>query len=79
MGRVVLVVVVVSAVFGLIGFALYDALSPTAVAFTQAFAAGALLTMVMDTMAPEAFKDAGPTTGLIAVAGFAGAFLLSVR
>ena len=74
-----LAVVLVSAVFGLIGFALYDALSPTAVAFIQAFAAGALLTMVMDTMAPEAFKDAGPTTALIAVAGFAGAFFLSVR
>ena len=74
-----LVIVVGSAVFGLIWYALYDAPSPTAVAFTQAFAAGALLTMVMDTMAPEAFKDAGPTTGLIAVAGFAGAFFLSVR
>jgi hypothetical protein len=32
--------------------------------------------MVMDTMAPEAYRDAGPTTGLIAVVGFAFAFLL---
>jgi ZIP family zinc transporter len=74
-----LAIVVVSAVFGAIGFALYDSLSATAVAFTQAFAAGALLTLVIDTMVPEAFKDAGPTTGLIAVAGFAFAFFLSVR
>lgn len=74
-----LAIVVVSAVFGAIGFALYDSMSATAVAFTQAFAAGALLTLVIDTMVPEAFKDAGPTTGLIAVAGFAFAFYLSVR
>jgi zinc transporter, ZIP family len=74
-----LAVVLVSAVFGALGFLLFDDLSPSAVGFTQAFAAGALLTMVMDTMAPEAFGDAGPTTGLIAVAGFAFAYFLSVR
>jgi len=74
-----LAIVVMSAVFGAIGFVLFDDLPASAVAFTQAFAAGALLTMVMDTMAPEAFRDAGPTTGLIAVAGFAFAFFLSVR
>ena len=73
-----LAVVICSAVFGAVGFALFDELSVRAVALTEAFAAGALLTMVMDTMAPEAFRDAGPTTGLIAVAGFAFAFLLSV-
>jgi hypothetical protein len=33
--------------------------------------------MVMDTMAPEAFREAGPLSGLIAVAGFELAFLLS--
>ena len=68
-----------SAVFGAIGFAVFKELSSRAVAVTQAFAAGALLTMVMDTMVPEAFRDAGRATGLIAVAGFALAFFLSVR
>lgn len=73
------VIVAMSAVFGAIGFAVFDELPARAVAVTQAFAAGALLTMVMDTMAPEAFRDAGRLTGLIAVAGFALAFFLSVR
>jgi len=71
-----LVVAAISAFCGALGFLLFDGLSPRAVAFTQAFGAGALLTMVMDTMAPEAFRDAGPTTGLVAVAGFAFAFWL---
>jgi zinc transporter, ZIP family len=69
-----LIIVAVSAVFGAIGFAVFDELGPWAVAFTQSFGAGALLTMVMDTMAPEAFRDAGPVTGLVSVAGFAFAF-----
>jgi zinc transporter, ZIP family len=60
-----------------LGFALFDSLQPEALAFVQAFAAGGLLTMVMDTMAPEAFREAGPLSGLIAVAGFELAFLLS--
>jgi len=78
-GRIVvrwLVVVAVSALCGAIGFLLFDDLAPRAVAFTQAFGAGALLTMVMDTMAPEAYRDAGPVTGLVAVAGFTFAFWL---
>ncbi len=69
-------IVALSALCGAIGFALFDELDPAWVAFTQAFAAGALLTMVMDSMAPEAFRDAGPVTGLVAVAGFWLAFWL---
>jgi ZIP family zinc transporter len=79
MGRILLqwaAIVAVSAAFGAIGFVAFDQHSPWAVAFTQSFGAGALLTMVMDTMAPEAYRDAGPTTGLVSVAGFAFAFYL---
>ena len=32
--------------------------------------------MVLDTMAPEAAREAGPLSGLVAVVGFAFAFLL---
>jgi zinc transporter, ZIP family len=42
----------------------------------QAFAAGAVLTMLADTMIPEA-RDAGPLAGLVTTLGFAVAFLLS--
>jgi ZIP family zinc transporter len=43
----------------------------------QAFAAGAILTMLVDTMIPEAFADGGNWTGLATVLGFASAFFLS--
>ena len=69
-------VVALSAVCGAIGFLAFDELPKEAVALTQGFAGGALLTMVMDTMAPEAYRDAGLSTGLVAVAGFAFAFWL---
>jgi zinc transporter, ZIP family len=43
----------------------------------QAFAAGALLTMLADTMMPEAFENGGKAVGLLTVLGFAVAFALS--
>jgi zinc transporter, ZIP family len=41
------------------------------------FAAGAILTMLADTMMPDAFEDGGPLTGLVTVAGFALAFAVT--
>lgn len=72
-----LAISVASAVAAAIGYVVFDTLQPSALAVVQAFAAGALLTMVMDTMAPEAFGDVGMWSGLAAVAGFELAFLLS--
>ena len=46
-------------------------------AFVQAFAAGAVLTMLADTMMPEAFEHGGRVTGLVTTVGFAAAFLIS--
>lgn len=57
----------VSAVLGLL--VLQDAPVEVA-AFVTALAAGAILAMISDTMIPEAFADAGPSTGLLATAGF---------
>jgi zinc transporter, ZIP family len=48
-----------------------------AIPLIQAFAAGTILTMLVDTMIPEAFADGGDLTGLATVLGFALAFLLS--
>jgi ZIP family zinc transporter len=45
-------------------------------ALAQAFAAGALLTMLTDDLVPEAREDAGIGAGLLAVLGFAVAFAL---
>jgi ZIP family zinc transporter len=50
---------------------------PEVIAVTQAFAAGAILTMLADTMMPEAFEHGGSVTGLVTCLGFVSAFLLS--
>lgn len=59
------------------GFSLLGDADPIVVATTQAFAAGAILTMLSDTMVPEAVKYAGRWVGLVTVVGFGSAFLLS--
>ena len=47
-------------------------------AFIQAFAGGAILTMLADTMMPEAFEHGGRIVGLVtACSGFALAFALT--
>jgi len=46
-------------------------------AVITAVAAGAILTMVADTMIPEAFEKTHALTGLIAAAGFVTAFGIS--
>jgi ZIP family zinc transporter len=69
-------VVVVSATAAAVAFLLFDSAGP-AVPFVQAFAAGGLLTMLVDTMIPEAFEDGGDLAGLVTVLGFVLAFLLS--
>jgi zinc transporter, ZIP family len=42
-----------------------------------AFAGGAILTMLADTMVPEAFEHGGMLVGLFTTLGFALAFALS--
>lgn len=69
-------VVLVSAAAAALAFLLFDEAGP-AVPFVQAFAAGGLLTMLVDTMIPEAFEDGGDLAGLVTVFGFTLAFLLS--
>jgi ZIP family zinc transporter len=61
----------------LAGYALFDEASAATVAFVQSFAGGALLTMLTDTMMPEAFKYGGKQAGLFTTLGFALAFLIT--
>lgn len=66
-----------SGLAALIGnLALADA-GPGVIAATNAIAAGAILAMLADTMIPEAFETAHEYAGLITVAGFLAAFVLS--
>jgi ZIP family zinc transporter len=71
------VVVAVSAVSAALGFGLLDGASGNATGLIQAFAGGAVLTMLVDTMVPEAIKRGGDKVGLVTVLGFALAYLLS--
>lgn len=70
-------VLVASAIAAGLGYLLLGNADPTVVAATQAFAAGAILTMLSDTMVPEAVEHAGAMVGLVTAAGFIASFLLS--
>jgi zinc transporter, ZIP family len=72
-------VAVVSAIAAALGYQLLGDASGDWVAFIQSFAAGAILTMLADTMIPEAFDAEGrsPFTGVVTTLGFAVAALLS--
>jgi zinc transporter, ZIP family len=79
-GRVVLMwsaVVVVSALSAAAGYVLLDPASGRTGALVQAFAAGALLAMLADTLLPEAYKVEGVLTGPLVVVGFAVSLALS--
>ncbi|MFI5841491.1 ZIP family metal transporter [Catenuloplanes sp. NPDC051500] len=70
-------VAVISAVSAALGYVLLGSAGVGTIAVVQAFAAGAILTMLADTMMPVAFKDAGPLVGIVSCAGFLLAFMLS--
>lgn len=70
-------VVLVCGLSSALGYVLLDGASSNAIGLLQSFAAGAVLTMLVDTMFPEAFRRGGRTTGLFTVFGFALAYLLS--
>jgi ZIP family zinc transporter len=59
------------------GWLLLDAMAGAAGAFTLAFAGGALLVMLADTLMPEAFELGGREAGLLTALGFAVGFALS--
>src|SRR5918995_102856 len=71
------VVVAVSGLSAGLGFAFLDGASGNAIGLIQAFAGGAVLTMLVDTMLPEAYERARKWAGLATVLGFALAYLLS--
>src|SRR4051794_12929313 len=71
-----LAVAVVSAAASAAGYGLLGGASPVVIGVTQAFAAGAILAMLADTMMPEGFEHAGSTVGLVTTCGFVTAFLL---
>lgn len=70
-------VVGASAAASLAGYVVVSAVPSAEGAFAQAFAAGAVLVMLADSMIPESFEQGGPTSGLVAVLGFIAATSLA--
>lgn len=70
-------VTAISTLAALCGYALLGDAGDNTLGIIQAFAAGAILTMLADTMMPEAFEEGGATVGVVTVAGFTLAYLLS--
>lgn len=70
-------IVAISAVSAAIGFVIVDNSSTLSGVLVESFAAGALLTMIADEMAPEAYKRSAVYAGLATVAGFALAVWLT--
>jgi ZIP family zinc transporter len=69
-------IAVVSGVSSSLGYGLFQESSPETVAFVLTFAAGAILTMLANTMMPEAFKHGGRWVGVVTTLGFAVAFAI---
>jgi ZIP family zinc transporter len=70
-------IAVISGFASLLGYTVFGRFSDEVVAATMATAAGAILAMLADTMMPEAFEQAHDFAGIITVAGFLCAFMLS--
>lgn len=70
-------VVLATAATAALGNGLLGGAPDLAVALIEAFAAGAVLTMLADTMMPEAFERGGNLVGLATVLGFGASFVLA--
>lgn len=71
------IIALVTAIASLVGYTVFSLLPQEASAIVLAIAAGAILSMISDTMIPEAFDEAHDLAGLVTVIGFLIAFLLS--
>lgn len=71
-------IVLVSAVAAALGYALLRLLPHADGAYVEAFAAGAVLTMLANSMIPEAVKQGRRWTGLLVALGFAVAGVLTL-
>jgi zinc transporter, ZIP family len=75
--RMWLIVAALCTLAAVAGYGLADVTSGGTQALVNGFAAGALLVMLVDSMVPDARRDAGPAAGLVTVLGFAVAAGLS--
>jgi ZIP family zinc transporter len=74
--RLWIAIAIISGLASLAGYGLFQHSSGDVVAFVLTFAAGAILTMLADTMMPEAYQHGGKLVGVVTTLGFAVAFLI---
>ena len=67
-------IALISGLASVAGYGLFQSSSPDVVAFVLAFAAGAILTMLANTMMPEAFEHGGKLVGVATTLGFTVAY-----
>jgi ZIP family zinc transporter len=65
-----LVIAVVCAVSSIAGFSLFNNASDHWLSFINAFAGGAILIMIANSMIPEAYEHGGKLAGIFTVLGF---------
>ena len=71
-------VVLVAGVSAVLGYLLFNNASGGVTGFAHAFATGAAICMVADTMLPEAFQREEPLVGIVVALGFILGFGLSL-
>jgi ZIP family zinc transporter len=76
--RMWIALVIASAAAAALGYAFAHSTPYVDGRIAQSFAAGAMLTMLADTMMPEAFKYGGKAAGLLTTLGFLMAMILSI-
>jgi ZIP family zinc transporter len=69
-------IALISGLASVAGYGLFQNSPPETVAFVDSFAAGAILTMLADTMMPEAYENGGKLVGVATTLGFAVAFTI---
>lgn len=70
-------IAILTSLAAILGYTVFADLSPAVNAATIAIAAGAILTMLADTMMPEAFEKGHNLIGMVTAIGFLCAFMLS--
>ncbi len=76
--RMWIIVLVSCVLFTVLGAALLQYIPGLEGVYVKAFAAGAVLAMLADSMMPEGFEEGGRLTGLMTVMGFAFASVLAL-
>lgn len=71
------VVAAITAFITVVSFLYLPDLDKNTLGIIQAFAAGAILAMLADTMIPEAFEEGGFSIGILTVLGFLTAFIIA--